>query len=155
MYSFSFENVLNGGGSVTGVIRGLNEGTGAASSVEVLTNSLGFGLGEFVGSPNKNVWTVSGGVITWFDFLGFGFHNTAPYVTDSTLFLSTYNFHNGMWNMAGLSNDPTNVITGNVGIDAEDVRIQFTPIDTPATIPLLGLALAALGYSRRKRDEHN
>ncbi|MBE9129225.1 MULTISPECIES: hypothetical protein [unclassified Coleofasciculus] len=47
-FGFSFENALNGNGTVTGLIRGLEEGTGAATSVEVLSNTAGFGIGEYV-----------------------------------------------------------------------------------------------------------
>ncbi|CAE7425084.1 unnamed protein product [Symbiodinium natans] len=80
------------GGNITGVIRGLSEGTGPASSVEVLTNTAGYGIGEHVGRPYDNNWTISNGVVTAYDFVGRGWRNSAPEVTDSDLhFLSKEN----------------------------------------------------------------
>ena len=153
IYSFSFENVLNGGGSVTGLIHGLNEGTGAASSVEVLSNSLGFGLGEYVGLPTFNVWTVTGGVITAFDFLSFGINNSFPDETDSTLFFDSI-IQAGASFRAGLSNLPNSVTTGDSTLSSEDISLNFVqvPVPAPATLPLLALGLAAIVFSCRKRN---
>lgn len=68
-FNFTFINAVNGGGTVTGIVRGLvDNATVAATSVEVLTNTDGFGIGEYVGDPIANSFTVSSGVVTAFDF---------------------------------------------------------------------------------------
>jgi hypothetical protein len=57
-FDFSFTNV-------TGVISGLaDNATSAATSVQVTSNTAGFGIGEYVGNPDNNSFTVSAGVIT-------------------------------------------------------------------------------------------
>jgi hypothetical protein len=57
-FDFSFTNV-------TGVISGLaDNATSAATSVQVTSNTAGFGIGEYVGNPRNNSFTVSAGVIT-------------------------------------------------------------------------------------------
>ncbi|MEM0945139.1 MAG: hypothetical protein AAGI70_14475, partial [Pseudomonadota bacterium] len=92
-FNFSFTNVGNGSGTatVTGIIRGLAEGTGAATSVEVLTNGDGFGLGEFVGNPLSNLLTVTSGEITDFDFTSVSIFNAPPANVTDTLEFSSGN----------------------------------------------------------------
>ena len=52
--------------------------------------SLGY-QGEHVGNPFLNTWTVSGGLITAFEFAGRANQNSAPEVTDSEIsFYSSY-----------------------------------------------------------------
>jgi hypothetical protein len=47
-FNFVFTNASNGGGTVTGVVEGLiDNNTTSATSVRVLSNTLGFGLGEY------------------------------------------------------------------------------------------------------------
>jgi hypothetical protein len=158
-FSFSFNNALNGSGSVTGVIRGLEEGTGAADSVEVLSNTLGFGLGEYVGNPGNNTWTVLSGEITAFNFLSFGVRNTSPAVTGSTLFFGSREL-NGATFRAGLSNSPSSVTIGNSGVTTQDIALTFTrisdptPIPTPALLPgLVGMGIAALRKRKAEQKE--
>lgn len=85
-FDFSFTNSANDGGTVTGIVRGLmDDATSSAASVEVLSNSTGFGIGEYVGSPSDNIWVVAAGMLVEFDFLAFGSSNSSPDVFDSSL----------------------------------------------------------------------
>ncbi|WP_165569652.1 PEP-CTERM sorting domain-containing protein [Corallincola luteus] len=151
-YTFTFENALNGGGTVTGIVRGLTEGTSAASSVEVFSNTAGFGVGEYVGSPVANFWTVAGGIITDFEFVSFGVVNSAPAVTDSTLLFRSAEL-NGTFFRAGLSDAPNSVTSGSALVSTEDISLSFAPasaaVPAPAPIALLGLALVGLVLRRR------
>lgn len=63
-FADSFENTM-----VTGIIRGLVDDTAdqAASSVEIVSSSGGFGVGE----PTNNAWTVVNGGISDYIFLSF------------------------------------------------------------------------------------
>ena len=46
-FSFSFANAAYDGGIITGYFRGLTDNaTGSATSVEVVSNSSGFGVGD-------------------------------------------------------------------------------------------------------------
>jgi hypothetical protein len=85
-FAFSFVNALNGGGTVTGEVRGLSEGPGAAISVEVLTSTTGLRIGEFVKpGASRNSFPVTGGALTSFRFFSYGRDSGAPRVTDSSL----------------------------------------------------------------------
>jgi len=117
-FSFSFENALenpfdsvNSGGSVTGIIRGLEEGTGAATSVEVLSNTAGYGLGEYVGSPVDNSWTVLDGNLVAFIFYSFGILNTPPTVTNATLFFESSESLGASFR-AGITSSQIEITTG-------------------------------------------
>jgi hypothetical protein len=146
-FSFAFTNQQTQflGGYVTGTVRGLtDDATSAASSVEILTNTSGFGLGEYIGAPLFNGWTVTGGVITAFSFAAIGSVNTPPAVTCCSL-----------------------VMTSNGGIFLTDVSdpgfdgprgppiVTFTRIDVPEPATALtfatALALGALVLRRRRR----
>lgn len=158
-FRFQFNNVLNGGGVVEGFIRGLeDDGTSAATSVEVISNTAGFGIGEFVGNPFLNTWTVTGGILTDFDFLSFGTSNTSPAVTDSTLFFSSSERF-GTAFRAGVSNSARTVTTGSSIVSAEDIGLTFTRVEEVESVPepasLLGLfaigAVAAGGGALKKK----
>ena len=129
-FGFSFQNALNDSenGTVTGVIRGLEEGTGAATSVEVFSNTAGYGIGEYVGSPASNVWTVLNGNIVTFDFLSFGEFNTSPAVTDSTLFFNSHRSFNALF-VAGISPFPGLVVGGDINLTTEDINLTFNRLD--------------------------
>lgn len=152
-FKFSFENVLNGGGTVTGFVRGLEEGTGAATSVEVTDNTMGFGIGEYIGNPLENSWTVVDGVVTAFNFLSFGIVNSDPAVTDSTLrFDSTLNL--GAEFRAGLRNLPDSVFSSDSAFTTSDIALTFTqvsPVPLPASLPLF---LGGLLILRKLRSRH-
>ena len=150
-FDFSFDNPMEGGGLVIGVIRGLQDNaTGAATSVEVLSNASGaFGIGEYVGTPAQNTWTVADGEITVFQFRSFRGENEAPFVTDASL---------GMENDSGV---PAAGLVRDDGVaTAAAVGLTFSLRSDPAVIPLppagwlllggLGV-LAGLGAGRRRR----
>jgi hypothetical protein len=157
-FGFSFENALNQGGTVTGVIRGLEEGTGAATSVEVLSNTEGYGIGEYIGSPNSNFWTVLGGNLVAFDFISFGVNNTFPAVTNATLFFDS-NEGDGASFRAGISTDPSSITIGLGGITTEDINLTFTRLDDPESVPeptsilsLLVVSAAAIGTTLKRKQ---
>jgi hypothetical protein len=141
-FNFSFTNTANGGGAVTGLVQGLTDNaTSAATSVQVLSNTAGFGLGEYIGNPLSNSWTVSGGTIQSYNFSSVGSSNFLPAVTDSSL--GFFTLPSGK--LAGLTNDPDR------SLSRLDTRLTFAaaPIPTPALLPgLVGMSLALL----RKRQ---
>ncbi|NES23122.1 MAG: PEP-CTERM sorting domain-containing protein [Symploca sp. SIO3E6] len=148
-FDFSFNNELNGGGAVTGIIRGLDEGTGSATSVEVLSNTTGLGIGEYIGNPLLNTWTVSGGDIINFNFLSAGIINTPPAVTDALLFFDS-NELSGATFRAGVAPSPGPFVTGSGFVSTDDIGLTFTQRieDETETVPeptsLLGfLAIGA------------
>jgi hypothetical protein len=143
---FSFTDSANGPHTVAGVVRGLVDDLDgqAATSVEVTSNSAGFGIGEYVGSPAVNLWSVAGGQITALNFLSAGQGNTAPAVTTATLWLTTEGFPAPV---GGLADSPTG------GGASEDSLITFTvaAVPLPATLPLVVAALGGLGLIARRR----
>ncbi|MBE9115614.1 PEP-CTERM sorting domain-containing protein [Lusitaniella coriacea LEGE 07157] len=164
-FNFSFDNALNGGGAVTGVIRGLEEGTGAATSVEVLSNTTGFGLGEYIGSPSSNSWTVMGGELIAFDFISFGIRNTPPATTDSTLFFNSSELMGASFR-AGVNSNISSVITGRSGVTTEDIALTFTQFtqldDEPESVPepasvlsLFAIGAVATGSVLKRKEAFN
>jgi hypothetical protein len=127
-FGFSFENALNEGGTVTGVIRGLEEGTGAATSVELLTNTAGFGLGEYVGNPEVNFWTVLGGDLVAFNFFSYGVLNTPPAVTNASLFFSSEESI-GVSFRAGITAFASQLTTGDSSVTTEDINLTFSRVN--------------------------
>ncbi|ABD54045.1 VPLPA-CTERM sorting domain-containing protein [Jannaschia sp. CCS1] len=112
---FNFFNLANGFNAVEGVVRGLSlSGTSAAYSVEITANSAGFGIGEYVGNPLANSWTVLNGEITQFEFYSAGAFNTAPTVTTATF---------------GLSNTPGSPIEGEIGLGASWADAETEDLD--------------------------
>ena len=110
-FYFSFTDA-DDGEVVTGVVRGLREGISEPYSVEVLSNTEGFGLGEYYdgSGTHSNTWTVTAGVITSVDFIGF-----RPY--------SDFNIHVDLLEdggNAGLSDD--------LGVRRVAGEIQFSEV---------------------------
>ncbi|MEM7743768.1 MAG: hypothetical protein AAF409_08665 [Pseudomonadota bacterium] len=151
-FNFSFTNSsVAGGGSVTGIVRGLRDNMSgqAATSVEILTNTAGFGVGEYVGSPNRNSWDVAGGVITQASFRSFGGSNTAPSVTDSSFAITESSVLPGIVQV-GVRNAPDFSFATSTGQSPQQF---FTPtvIPLPATLPLLLGALWLIGLAARRK----
>jgi len=133
---------VNGGGIVTGLIQGLpSNGTGAATSVQVLNNTNGFGIGEYVGNPLTNFFAVADGVITQAQFMSFGVNNQPPAVTDSSLGI-LYIPQQSQPQNEGLTHSPSLISFNNA-------PIQFTPANSvPEPSDILGtLAFGAIGAS--------
>lgn len=161
-FSFSFENVLSTrrGGTVTGVIRGLEEGTGPATSVEVLSNTAGFGLGEYVGSPIRNSWTVLDGNLVAFEFTELGLFNTPPDITSASLFFDSSANPPGLEFRAILEQSPRRIIINRSGFTTEDVNLTFTQLDDdiesvpePTSIlSLLVVGAAAIGTALKRKQ---
>ncbi|MEM1363100.1 MAG: VPLPA-CTERM sorting domain-containing protein [Pseudomonadota bacterium] len=145
-FKFSFENTANGGGTVTGIVRGLSEGTTAATSFEVLTNSLGFGIGEYIGSPINNSFTVTFGQLTSAFFASNGDDNTPPAVTSSSI--SVLNLAPGVF-AAGLTDDPGGSFTPSAG-NATFMPAATAAIPLPAGGALLLTGILALGWFRHR-----
>lgn len=133
-------------------MRGLEEGVSAATSVEVLPNNTGLGIGEYVGSPLINSWTVSGGIITAFDFLSAGVLNTIPAVTNALLFLDSTEL-SGATFRAGVAPSPGPFVTGSGFVSTADIGLAFTKIPNvpePSTAFLLVFGLGLMGLVRKK-----
>ena len=150
-FQFSFNNGAANDPAqslVVGIISGLQDNVlnQQAAHVEVTSNPAGFGVGEYVGNPTANSFSVSAGVITKATFTYFGDFNSAPAVTCCSLALD---FLVGLVSTAGLTpnseffrGDPTNLTFA---------AVAETPL--PAALPLFAGGLGALGLLgwRRKR----
>lgn len=161
-FGFSFQNSLNASEdeTVTGVIRGLEEGTGAATSVEVLSNTAGYGIGEYVGNPEtNNFWTVLSGNLVAFNFISFGVTNTPPAVTDATLFFALDKFSPNLI-LAGISSSPSSITIYDSNVTTEDINLTFTRLDDgiksvpePTSIlSLLVVGAAAIGTTKKRKQ---
>lgn len=143
-FTFSFTNLGEGIGTVTGLVSGLQDN---ATSLRITSNTAGFGIGEYIGNPRSNSWTVSSGSISSFSFFAFGARNTAPDVTVSSISLFMVDTLFG----ATLTNDPSSV--RNFGSS----KITFTKVVDTAAVPLpaggmlLIGALAGLAALRRRK----
>lgn len=137
-FSFSFTNTANGSG--TGIVTGLVELPDGdftnlpATSVQVLTNSEGFGLGEYIGNPDFNFWSVAGGQIVSVDFVSFGNSNAVPAVTCCSLGMTIFSSPVG-----GLSNSPD-----RIGFNGDAV-VTFTAVPRGAPEPSSLLGFITLG----------
>lgn len=138
-FTFSFYNWANGGGDVTGVVRGLaDNATSAASSVEILSNTAGFGLGEYVGTASANQWTTKNGKLLDFEFLA------------ESLLLVRWLESGRYWTEAGLSEIPGGLGSAGGGI----THLKFDPplgeVPLPASLSLLAGALLGLRMLQRR-----
>lgn len=152
-FNFSFNNELNNGGAITGVIRGLDEGIRSATSVEVFSNTSGFGIGEYIGSPSNNTWTILGGEIVAFDFTSFGALNTSPAVEDSSIFFGSSELSGASFR-AGIANSSFSITNGNGSVSTEDINLTFTPQSSTSVpfefSPGLGIILTIGGFGLRQ-----
>ena len=144
-FTFSFTNLGNGGDTVTGTVI-LNATDTAATSLTVDTNTGGFGLGQYIGSPLLNSFTVVSGQITSAHFASRGQDNNSPAVTCCSLY-----FPFTTW--AGLASSPSGA-SALFGSDLTFTPVGSTPVvPLPATLPLFATGLAGLGLLgwRRKK----
>jgi len=151
IFDFTFVNAANGGGTVTGLVRGLvdNANGQAAASVEVTSNSDGFGLGEYVGNPlSPNSWDVQAGEITMVDFLSYGAVNSPPAVTCCSLQFDNLSLSTSTL-AAGLSPLSDLVPVATQG-DPTQVFVRRTAIPLPPTIALFSLGLLAVRLASRR-----
>jgi len=146
-FTYSFTNVFNGPGTdtVTGTII-LDPTDTFATSLTVDTNTGGFGLGQYIGSPLLNSFTVVSGQITSAHFASRGQDNNSPAVTCCSLY-----FPFTTW--AGLASSPSGA-SAQFGSDLTFTPVGSTPVvPLPATLPLFATGLAGLGLLgwRRKK----
>ena len=146
-FLFSFTNgPQNGGGLVTGVVRGLIDNTSSlATSVEVLSNTSGFGVGEYNVGVDQN-WIVSGGSITSYSYF---YGSRGPTPTSDCCFLS-FSFTNS----PGFEYAELEEAGGPADVDADPFSVgdlTFTPVPLPAAVFLFAGALGGLGLMRRRK----
>lgn len=147
-FSFAFTNVAASGAAsvVRGLILGLeDDATGMPTSLQV--TEAAFGQGEYVDSINANnsFFTVSGGAITSFMFDSEGSLNRPPTQTCCTLLIA-----NALPGFPGLRSALFDSPYGGPLPATSDLAFEPytgepTPVPLPATILMLGAAIAALG----------
>ena len=152
-FEFSFTGgTADGSPLVTGVVRGLSEGVNAAGSVEITSNTLGYGIGTYThnsGVFGLGQFTVTSGQMTSWLFTSLGFLNGAPDVTDSTLFLSDTDTSVINSTFSGLTNSPNSIATAG-STRAVFTRLDPAPIPLPASALLLVAGLGGLAMMRRR-----
>ena len=139
---FSFSDTINGG-DITGYVLGLeyNSTVKPATSVFVTSNTAGYGIGEYVGNPTENAWSVLNGVVTRGSFISYGVFNTTPDVTCCTLIF-----------LPVLPDTAANLTpSAEFGYSGPRSLVTFSVRETPVPAPfaLIGVGLLALGISRR------
>ncbi len=145
-FNFSFTNVSFNDEVITGVVSGLTDNAlSSATSVQILSNTGNFGIGEYVNLPLSNNWSVSNGMIVAVNFessgdtngLGADLFFTGPVGSDQII-------------RAGL--DP---VSGGSLAASPDAGLSFTPavsvVPIPASLPLLATAFAGLAAIARMR----
>jgi hypothetical protein len=150
IFDFSFTDILQNNAKVTGEILGLsNNDTGAASSVRVLSNSEGYGVGEYVGSPGENSFVVLNDSIIFVDFLAMGRLNISPSVLNSSLRMSM----DTNLRLAGLTPSADSV---SAVVNSSLTQLVFVkrnvPVPAPSSLILLSLGLAGLSFARYRKQ---
>jgi hypothetical protein len=169
-FNFDFSNLAGFNGEITGIVRGLNDNaTGPASSVEVLSNTAGFGLGEYVGNPAQNTFTVANGRVISATFTASNQSNpSSPTTQNSLIFYFSPAPNVPDYARFGTAQIFTESGTSSQGILGADLR--FIPPASPPSDPtppvaavpepsevggsLLALTIGcgALWQMKRKRD---
>jgi hypothetical protein len=153
IFDFSFTDVNQSNALVTGEILGLsNNGSGAASSVRVLSNTEGYGIGEYVGSPEYNWFEVLNGSIVYANFFSLGLLNTAPDVTGSSLKFLFGGIGIVKYEV-GLTNQSSAV--GTIYNNPETQLVfekRNVPVPAPSSLILLSLGLAGLSFARYRKQ---
>mmetsp|Transcript_149373 Transcript_149373/g.212383 ORF Transcript_149373/g.212383 Transcript_149373/m.212383 type:complete len:273 (-) Transcript_149373:175-993(-) len=125
-FSFSFKNALNDGGSVEGCVRGLEcDGIPRpATSVEILSNTQGFGTGDYIKGAKPNTWTLDENCeVVAFNFFSIG---ALPSVHKSTLFFNSAEDQGASFR-AGVASG-LNVRTGSIDVSMVDVDLKFEQV---------------------------
>jgi hypothetical protein len=153
IFDFSFTDIFNNNAKVTGEILGLsNNNFGAASSVRVLSNSQGYGVGEYVGMPVNNMFEVLNGSIVTANFKSLGLLNSTPNVTGSSLKL----FYGGIGFVqyeVGISSNGASVgTTTNNPLSQLVFEKRNVPVPAPSSLILLSLGLAGLSFARYRKQ---
>ncbi|WP_299072701.1 hypothetical protein [uncultured Paraglaciecola sp.] len=143
IFDFSFKNVSNGGGLVTGEILGLSDNvTGMATSFRILSNTSGFGIGEYIETQPAGLFTVASGVLTGASFFSFAASNSNGASMGLRL-----NPNGRGW--VGLTNGTDNILRRltTTGFTVT----QRVSIPAPSTLVIFTLALVGLGLARREK----
>jgi hypothetical protein len=153
IFDFSFTNTFNGGGVVTGEILGLNDNAqGPATSVRILTNTFGFGIGEYVGSSNRfpNVFWVDNGQIRYAVFASIGIWNLPPVVVDSSFILTMdVGYSPGPFGLRPMSDE---VFSDSLSRQRFSVWQRAVEVPEPGTVILMSLGIAGLLVSQRRKQ---
>lgn len=154
-FNFSFTNAQPGSKDelITGIVRGLvDNGTSKATSVEVLSNTAGYGLGEYLSASSSNRWVVASGAIIGFQFRSLGKDNAFPAVTDSSLTLFDYAICTRRCRSRSIGSGLTQS-ANNVQSSTNPVSFDLAPAAVPLPAGFL-LLLSGLGavvaFGRRR-----
>ena len=134
-------------GTVQGIVSGLLDNQASpALSVQVTSAAGGFGVGEYVGNPVSNSFTVNAGVITVVNFVSLGGLNSTPAVICCSLGMGSFGLNLAS---AGLTNSAGFLFQDSAGLAF--TLVSETPL--PAALPLFAGGLGALGLIgwRRKK----
>ncbi|MET1415114.1 VPLPA-CTERM sorting domain-containing protein [Roseibium sp. HPY-6] len=152
-FEFSFVNKdVHGGGTVTGIVRGLTEGRSSQTSVEVLTNSDNFGINSY-SFPFISIWDVKNGEITFVDFVSRS-DNLNDLVSGCCV-LHFFIFPD-TGDAEGILRDesvPSGSGEGDFGL--RFTPVPLTPVPLPASGLLLMAALAGAVGHRRWKQAHS
>lgn len=150
----TLRNALNGGGVVSGIIRGLScGGITPATSVEVRSNTVGLSIGEYIGSPLTNTWTHGSNCeVLAFNFLSAGVLNAPLAVIDTLIFFDSTQLSGAIFR-AGVAPSPAPFVTGSGFVSTQDVGLTFSSDcwDHEQVCALAAKSAAAAGELRAQK----